>query len=348
MNRVVRSAAVLAAVLVSSAFGPAAAHAAGVATTWCGGANLAQTDRKPDLLSGNQIDVIYYDGPISDPNTCGQGGGYSNLYSSGPSWAVIYMQACGLNVGDANHAAHVVTHELLHSLGAVGPGAPHDCPSPDDGHVCDSMLDILYPFLSANSVFDSEVLDVNHDDYYGNGGQFDIRNSSWLQHLDVSSFALTVTTGGSGTGTVTSDVGPINCPGSCTASFDQGQVVKLTAHPDSGFRLDAWGGACSGRGDCTVTVSKVSSVTATFGPASHQLVLSVTGRGRVVSAPTGISCPGSCTSAFDADSVVALMAVPAKGYKFAGWSGACRGTSTCSVAISADTNVGAAFKKKKK
>src|SRR5205807_742720 len=48
-----------AAVLVSSAFGPAAAHAAGVATTWCGGANLAQTDRKPDLLSGNQIDVIY-------------------------------------------------------------------------------------------------------------------------------------------------------------------------------------------------------------------------------------------------------------------------------------------------
>src|SRR5207248_1349474 len=182
---VARSAAVLAAVLVSSAFGPAAAHAAGVATTWCGGANLAQTDRKPDLLSGNQIDVIYahaadapdhfaqlaspiatdvaavdawwrkqdptrtprfdlfsfpgctstygdldiadmalpqgsgfyfaldarfdrilntlngppfnvndasrkyviyYDGPISDPNTCGQGGGYSNLYSSGPSW----------------------------------------------------------------------------------------------------------------------------------------------------------------------------------------------------------------------------------------------------------------------
>jgi hypothetical protein len=42
-----------------------------------------------------------------------------------------------------------------------------------------------------------------------------------------------------------------------------------------------------------------------------------------------------------------MKAVAAKGYKFAGWSGACRGVSTCVVTVSADTSVGAAFKKKK-
>jgi len=526
VNRVVRIAAVL-SVLAFSGFGSSAAHAAPVPTTWCGGASIAQTDRKPDLVVGNQVNVIYarpndvpdhfgqlaspiatdvatidawwrkqdptrtprfdlfgfpgcgstygdldladmtlpqpssyyysldtrfnrilndldgppynvndptrkyiiyYDAPVSDTVVCGQGGGYSNLYTSGPSWAVIYLQStCNLNVGDGNHAAHVVTHELIHSLGAVGPGAPHECAPPNDGHVCDSMIDILYPFLSANSVFDNEVLDVNRDDYYGNGGQFDIRNSAWLVHLDLPSFALTVNTAGSGTGTVISDVGAINCPGacsssqvqgskmtltaaatsgsrfsgwsgactgtgtcvvtfdaaktvtatfaaqepltvsvdasrgsgtvvsepasincpgSCTASYDKDQVVKLVAHPGTGSRLEAWGGACNGRGDCSVTLSQATTVTATFGPATHQLAASVSGKGKVLSSPRGIACPGRCAFSFEADGVVSLKAVPAKGHKFTGWSGACRGKGSCSVTMTADTAVKATFKKK--
>src|SRR5439155_1484187 len=212
-----------------------------------------------------------------------------------PSWAVIYMQACGLNVGDANHAAHVVTHELLHSLGAVGPGAPHDCPPPDDGHVCDSMIDILYPFLSSNSVFDTEVLDVNRDDYYGNGGPFDIRNSAWLQHLDVPTFSLTVTMAGSGTGTVVSDVGPINCPGSCSSTQAQGTTMTLTATAASGSRFNGWSGACTGTGNCVVTFDAAKSVTATFALQTPLTVNVDASRasGTVLRQPAGINCPGA-------------------------------------------------------
>jgi uncharacterized repeat protein (TIGR02543 family) len=87
-------------------------------------------------------------------------------------------------------------------------------------------------------------------------------------------------------------------------------------------------------------------VSATFGPATHRLAASVSGKGKVVSAPSGIACPGRCAFSFAADGVVSLKAVPTKGYKFTGWSGACHGKGGCSVTMTADTTVKATFKKK--
>lgn len=78
---------------------------------------------------------------------------------------------------------------------------------------------------------------------------------------------LSVTTAGTGTGTVSSTPGSILCndnAGTCSGSFASGTSVTLTATPDSGSNFTSWGGACSGSGTCSVTMSTAKSVTATF------------------------------------------------------------------------------------
>ena len=71
---------------------------------------------------------------------------------------------------------------------------------------------------------------------------------------------LTVTINGSGTVTG----GGLSCPSTCSMSFAPGTSVALTAKPASGFKLSSWGGACSGTGACSVTMSTATTVTATF------------------------------------------------------------------------------------
>jgi hypothetical protein len=68
-----------------------------------------------------------------------------------------------------------------------------------------------------------------------------------------------------GSGTVSSaPAGIAACSLTCTANFTAGTAVSLTATPQSGFTFGSWGGACSGSGACTVTVTQASSVTAVF------------------------------------------------------------------------------------
>jgi len=78
----------------------------------------------------------------------------------------------------------------------------------------------------------------------------------------TTSYNLTVAK--SGSGTVTSSTGSINCGGTCSASFTSGITVTLTATPASGSYFYGWSGACSGTGSCTVTMNAAKDVTATF------------------------------------------------------------------------------------
>jgi len=77
-------------------------------------------------------------------------------------------------------------------------------------------------------------------------------------------FALAVAKSGAGTGVVTSQPSGINCGSSCSASFGGNSVVTLTATAASGSAFAGWSGACSGTGNCTVTMSQIRAVTATF------------------------------------------------------------------------------------
>ncbi len=162
----------------------------------------------------------------------------------------------------------------------------------------------------------------------------------------ITSYPLSLVFGGTGSGSVSSSPAGISCTSSCSAQFAAGANVILTATPASGSLFSGWSGACSGSGTCTVAMSAARSVTATFTKGTvYALTVSRsgTGSGTVSSTPTGISCGSACTASFVSGTSVTLRAVAASGSSFSGWSGACTGTGTCTVAMSAASSVTATF-----
>ncbi len=142
----------------------------------------------------------------------------------------------------------------------------------------------------------------------------------------------------------------ISCGARCTAQLGLNSQVTLAATPATGSTFAGWSGACSGTGSCTVAMSAARSVTATFNAApvptfALSVTKSGTGAGAVTSSPAGINCSsGTCTASFAQNSSVTLSAAAGSGAAFAGWSGACTGTSsTCVVAMSAAKSTTATF-----
>jgi RHS repeat-associated protein/uncharacterized repeat protein (TIGR02543 family) len=76
---------------------------------------------------------------------------------------------------------------------------------------------------------------------------------------------LSLSKAGSGTGTITSSPAGIDCGVTCSATFATNTSVTLTATPGTNSTFGGWFGACTGSATtCTVTLSKASSVNATF------------------------------------------------------------------------------------
>lgn len=80
----------------------------------------------------------------------------------------------------------------------------------------------------------------------------------------INRYTLAVAKSGAGSGTVTSTPSGISCGSVCSADYEHGSSVTLTAVPTSGSLFSGWSGACSGTGSCVVTVDSAKSVTATF------------------------------------------------------------------------------------
>jgi hypothetical protein len=276
--------------------------------------------------------LVYYDGPVGNDDICGQGGSSG----SGMGLAVVYVQACtGVSV------AGVAAHELLHTFGSVPDGAPHDCPSPNDGHTCDTTSDLMYPFIDGQPL-SSKLLDPGGDDYYAHAAGFtDAQDSPWLVQLDRQlPLAVTIT----GPGDVTADVPGLRCGETCTTTWNANTRLILTAAPRPGQKLVRWGGACSGASTCNVTVAQGSTVTALFAPVAFRLSVSVGGRGTVKSSRSGITCRPRCAASFPSFVPVRLTAAPAKGWKLRSWTGACKGNSrSCNVPMTAAASARAVF-----
>jgi hypothetical protein len=82
--------------------------------------------------------------------------------------------------------------------------------------------------------------------------------------------------------------------------------------------------------------------------ANFPLTVTVSGNsgGTITSSPFNIDCTGTsgtCDASYSGDAMVTLSATPGNGYIFTGWSGACSGTGSCVVTMSAAESVTATF-----
>jgi len=124
--------------------------------------------------------------------------------------------------------------------------------------------------------------------------------------------------------------------------------VTLTASPATGSTFEGWTGACTGTTTtCTVTLDQSKSVGASFAPMQMTLSVAKTGTGTggtITSLQTGIDCGATCSAIYDWSSHVTLVATPATGSVFKGWTGACTSTAaTCTVTMDQNQNVSADF-----
>lgn len=163
-----------------------------------------------------------------------------------------------------------------------------------------------------------------------------------------TSYELTVTVAGSGTGTVTSDPGDIDTGASVfDDAFAADTEVTLTAVAAAGSSFAGWTGACTGAtSPCVVTMDAAKSVTATFTlditaepeDLTVNVVAGGSSSGSVTSSPAGIDVDdvdGSATASFDVGATVTLTATATAG-GFAGWTGGdCDGlfSTTCVVTM---------------
>lgn len=78
-------------------------------------------------------------------------------------------------------------------------------------------------------------------------------------------------------------------------------------------------------------------------PTSYPLTVNTSGSGTVTSTPAGIICGTSCSTSYTSGTSVVLTAIPASGFTFAGWSGACSGSGGCEVTMTAARTITANF-----
>jgi hypothetical protein len=142
--------------------------------------------------------------------------------------------------------------------------------------------------------------------------------------FDPEQHTLTVVKTGTGTGTVTSNPGGVNCGGDCSEDYNNGTTVTLNAVPAGGSTFDGW----SGDADCAdgvVVMNADRSCTATFtlNPTLTSIKTGA-GLGFVTSDPAGINCGSGnsdCSETYVTGTVVTLTATPILDSIFNGWSG---------------------------
>ena len=135
-------------------------------------------------------------------------------------------------------------------------------------------------------------------------------------------------------------------PGTCVQEQPLHTTLSVNADPAEGYVFAGWtGGGCAGPGkSCMITMDVDRAVSATFNPI---LSVGVTGNGIVTAGAGAISCglgATICDAPFPQGTSVTLVATPAVGATFTGWTGACGGTATtCTVLMNEAKDVSATF-----
>ena len=157
---------------------------------------------------------------------------------------------------------------------------------------------------------------------------------------------LTVVTGGSGGGRVTSDVPAIDCGTDCGEALPRGWWITLTATPDAGSEFAGWtNGVCLQQFDpiCRIKLDRDETVAASFKLPDKRLTVRVTGGEHGEVWVNGMPCRGLCESTYIHGAQVDLFAWSDAGATFSGWTGDCPGFGPCTLVMDRAREVGAAF-----
>jgi hypothetical protein len=160
-------------------------------------------------------------------------------------------------------------------------------------------------------------------------------------------FNLSIEVNGSGAVSVSGQSN--TCSSQCSYSYAENAAVTITPQASNGFVFKNWTGACSGTGNCNVTIATDLSVDAVFEQeqvTEFTLTLDVAGAGTVISSPTGISCGNGltqCSASYTQGNNITLTQTANTGFVFNGWSGACSGNNGCVVEMLQAQNVIANF-----
>jgi hypothetical protein len=163
-----------------------------------------------------------------------------------------------------------------------------------------------------------------------------------------TTYTLSVTEVGSGSGTVTANPGPISCSetsgtvsGTCSGSYAAGSTVILTAAATGTSQFVGWGGGCASAGTnptCTVAMNLAENATVSFVNQSFGHV-NVCTAGQSTPAPCSSTLPLTFNIASDATiGAIQVVTQGAGGLDFSlgsgsSCTGAIAGGSSCTVNV---------------
>jgi hypothetical protein len=264
-------------------------------------------------------------------------------------------------------AAKAVTATFSHpqfplSVNKVGPGNGTVTSTSLAGIECGSTCSAGFDqgstvTLSSASGINSEAVQWSGCDTINGKNECEVKMSAarsvtatYKAKAGVPVYAVSVVKAGTGAGTVTSSVGPIDCGTTCSTEVVAKTTVTLVAVAAPGSVFSHWsGGSCAKSEPCERTINSTRTVKAVFtavGVRTLTIAMAGNGAGTVKSSKAiGISCTASCSPQVSAGTKITLTAVPATGSTFSGWSGACSGIGPCKVQLSESQGVTATFAK---
>jgi hypothetical protein len=298
------------------------------------------------FTSPTKLYTVFYDG--GSTWSCGGGdpqptfrGAFAALYLRGTPPGAPPCSSNPLGGSGPRYFEFAFIHEILHTLGFVSSCAPHARNDYPAGHVSDGPFDLMWsgPEPWGTYLPDQMRLDIGHDDYYGHGRANcpDLSNSPYL----AAAAPVAIATGGGGRGAVNVGDAAV-CPPDCTTQLARGATLRLRALPDNGSVFAGWSGGCAGTGEeCELAVTGPTQVAARFERQRYRFDVAVRGAGRVRVGSR--LCARRCSNVVEHGSTLVLRAVPARGTRFLGWSGRCRGKGVCRVVVTEPGSVVARF-----
>jgi|HubBroStandDraft_4_1064222.scaffolds.fasta_scaffold28532_1 uncharacterized repeat protein (TIGR03803 family) len=231
--------------------------------------------------AGNLYGTTFNGGGSGFGTCAGSCGAVFELSSTDSTWSENTLHGFGDGDG-AFPAAGVIMDGAGHLYGSTSGGGSgaHVCFLDGGNYGCGVAFQlaftgtswtetVLYSFCPQSNCVDGAepraglIMD-GAGNLYGTTYQGGNSSNAGVVFALGSSNTLSVSLNGSGGGKVTSSPTGIDCGSTCSAKFNAGTQVTLTASPAAAWGLTGWGGACGGIGGCTVTLNANTSVSATF------------------------------------------------------------------------------------